>query len=89
MWKPRIAEFLYFQAVDEWTCDVLEVDKASGEHALRFIGYEIFNKYEITDKFNVWIFEQLIPDLYLLYKVVQETKGSTTLKKRWLKLILV
>lgn len=39
--------------MDEWTCDVLEIDKASGQHALRFIGFEIFNKYEITEKFNI------------------------------------
>lgn len=41
------------KTIDEWTCDVLEVDRASGEHALRFVGFEIFNKYEIITKFNI------------------------------------
>ena len=39
--------------MDDWTCDVLEIDKASGDQALRFVGFEVFNKYEITEKFNV------------------------------------
>jgi hypothetical protein len=39
--------------VDDWTCDVLEIDKVSGDQALRFVGFEVFNKYEITEKFNV------------------------------------
>ncbi|CAB3989792.1 calcium calmodulin-dependent 3, 5 -cyclic nucleotide phosphodiesterase 1A-like isoform X1 [Paramuricea clavata] len=49
---PPLVESL-LKTVDDWTCDVLEIDKASGDQALRFVGFEVFSKYEITEKFNI------------------------------------
>lgn len=39
--------------MDDWTCDILEIDDASGDQALRFVGFEIFSKYDITERFSV------------------------------------
>ncbi|XP_028402818.1 calcium/calmodulin-dependent 3',5'-cyclic nucleotide phosphodiesterase 1B-like isoform X2 [Dendronephthya gigantea] len=48
---PKVESLL--KTVDDWTCDVLEIDNVSGGQALRFVGFEIFSKYDITEKFNI------------------------------------
>ncbi|XP_046859898.1 calcium/calmodulin-dependent 3',5'-cyclic nucleotide phosphodiesterase 1A-like isoform X2 [Xenia sp. Carnegie-2017] len=41
------------QTVDNWTCDVLEIDEVSERQALRFVALEIFSKFSILEKFNI------------------------------------
>lgn len=47
--------FLFFptQNVDRWSFDVFALNEASGDHALKFIFYELLTRYDLISRFKV------------------------------------
>ena len=47
--------FLFFpiQHVDKWSFDVFALNEASGDHALKFIFYELLTRYDLINHFKV------------------------------------
>ncbi|KAM6946031.1 dual specificity calcium/calmodulin-dependent 3',5'-cyclic nucleotide phosphodiesterase 1A [Aplochiton taeniatus] len=41
------------QDVDEWTFDVFALHDASGEHALKFLVYELLTRYDLISRFRI------------------------------------
>lgn len=41
------------QNVDKWSFDVFALNEASGEHALKFIFYELLTRYDLISRFKV------------------------------------
>jgi len=41
------------QSIDEWSFDVFAVNAASEGNALKFVGYELLQKYDLISKFKV------------------------------------
>ncbi|XP_067837493.1 dual specificity calcium/calmodulin-dependent 3',5'-cyclic nucleotide phosphodiesterase 1C-like isoform X2 [Heptranchias perlo] len=39
--------------VDKWTFNVFALNEASGEHALKFIVYELFTRYDLISRFKI------------------------------------
>lgn len=44
---------LLLQGVDEWSFDVFSLDEGSEGHALRYIGYDLLQRYDLINKFKV------------------------------------
>lgn len=45
--------FFPTQNVDKWSFDVFALNEASGEHALKFIFYELLTRYDLISRFKV------------------------------------
>ena len=43
------------QNVDKWSFDVFALNEASGDHALKFIFYELLTRYDLISRFKVKI----------------------------------
>ncbi|XP_014732247.1 PREDICTED: calcium/calmodulin-dependent 3',5'-cyclic nucleotide phosphodiesterase 1C [Sturnus vulgaris] len=43
--------------VDEWSFDVFALNDASGDHALKFIVYELLTRYDLINRFKHWLTE--------------------------------
>ena len=41
------------QHVDKWSFDVFALNEASGDHALKFIFYELLTRYDLISRFKV------------------------------------
>jgi len=41
------------QSIDEWSFDVFAINAASEGNALKFVGYELLQKYDLISKFKV------------------------------------
>lgn len=41
------------QNVDRWSFDVFALNEASGDHALKFIFYELLTRYDLISRFKV------------------------------------
>ncbi|KAI4891807.1 hypothetical protein NFI96_028831 [Prochilodus magdalenae] len=41
------------QHVDKWTFDVFALNEASGDHALKFIFYELLTRYDLISRFKI------------------------------------
>jgi len=41
------------QSIDDWSFDVFALDSASEGNALKFVGYELLQKYDLISKFKV------------------------------------
>lgn len=41
------------QDVDKWSFDVFSLNEASGDHALKFIFYELLTRYDLISRFKV------------------------------------
>lgn len=41
------------QNVDKWSFDVFALNEASGDHALKFIFYELLTRYDLISRFKV------------------------------------
>ena len=39
--------------VDKWSFDVFSLNEASGDHALKFIFYELLTRYDLISRFKV------------------------------------
>ncbi|VEL07424.1 unnamed protein product [Protopolystoma xenopodis] len=39
--------------LDSWTFDAFELNEASENHALKFVGFELFHKYNLIKKFQI------------------------------------
>ncbi|XP_043931190.1 calcium/calmodulin-dependent 3',5'-cyclic nucleotide phosphodiesterase 1A isoform X2 [Protopterus annectens] len=39
--------------VDKWTFDVFALNEASGDHALKFMVYELFTRYDLISRFRI------------------------------------
>lgn len=50
--------FFFLQDVDKWSFDVFALNKASGEHSLKFMIYELFTRYDLINRFKVRNMEQ-------------------------------
>lgn len=42
-----------WQDVDKWSFDVFSLNEASGDHALKFIFYELLTRYDLISRFKV------------------------------------
>ncbi|MGH0121542.1 UNVERIFIED_CONTAM: hypothetical protein FKN15_073156 [Acipenser sinensis] len=42
-----------FKDVDKWSFNVFALNEAGGEHALRFLVYELFTRYDLISRFRV------------------------------------
>lgn len=45
--------YLLLQNVDKWSFDVFALNDASGDHALKFIFYELLTRYDLINRFKV------------------------------------
>ncbi|KAF2975780.1 hypothetical protein EK904_014630 [Melospiza melodia maxima] len=43
--------------VDKWSFDVFALNDASGDHALKFIFYELLTRYDLINRFKHWLTE--------------------------------
>lgn len=41
------------QHVDKWSFDVFALNDSSGDHALKFIFYELLTRYDLISRFKV------------------------------------
>jgi len=48
-----VTGFCAFQSIDDWSFDVFAVDTASDGNALKFVAYELLQKYDLVSKFKV------------------------------------
>lgn len=50
-----VSECFFFptQNVDKWSFDVFALNEASGDHALKFIFYELLTRYDLISRFKV------------------------------------
>ena len=51
---------LMLQSIDEWSFDVFAVNAASEGNALKFVGYELLQKYDLISKFKVRTTAQIL-----------------------------
>lgn len=55
--QARVHVYLNFslcpQNVDKWSFDVFALNEASGDHALKFIFYELLTRYDLISRFKV------------------------------------
>ena len=58
-----------FQNLDEWSFDVFAVSEAGDTHALKYVGYELLQRYDIIAKFKVYI---VITSYLSLFKLKQK-----------------
>ncbi|KAF8570443.1 hypothetical protein P879_01545 [Paragonimus westermani] len=49
---PNVLMFLKTE-LDTWSFDVFALNEASENHALKFVGYELFHKYNLINKFQI------------------------------------
>ena len=42
-----------FQHLDDWSFNVFSVNSASDGHALKYVGYELLQKYDLITKFKI------------------------------------
>lgn len=52
------------QNVDMWSFDVFALNEASGEHALKFIFYELLTRYDLINRFKVHTVWPAVISLY-------------------------
>lgn len=45
--------FVLFQEVDQWSFDVFAFHKATGDHALKFLVYDLLTRYDLINRFRV------------------------------------
>lgn len=43
----------FFQHVDTWSFNVFALNEASGDHALKFVFYELLTRYDLIHRFKV------------------------------------
>ena len=41
--------------VDDWSFDVFQINEAGDGHALKYVGYELLQKYNLINKFKVCV----------------------------------
>ena len=49
----RLFMFCVLQNLDDWTFDVFALNEAGENHALKYVGYELLQRYDIINKFKV------------------------------------
>lgn len=42
-----------FQEVDQWSFDVFSFHEATGDHALKFLVYDLLTRYDLVNRFRV------------------------------------
>uniref|UniRef100_A0AAR2J0H1 Phosphodiesterase n=1 Tax=Pygocentrus nattereri TaxID=42514 RepID=A0AAR2J0H1_PYGNA len=50
---PTCVILILFQHVDTWSFDVFALNDASGDHALKFIFYELLTRYDLINRFKI------------------------------------
>ncbi|XP_043544747.1 calcium/calmodulin-dependent 3',5'-cyclic nucleotide phosphodiesterase 1A-like isoform X3 [Chiloscyllium plagiosum] len=50
-YPPSVIDVL--KNVDKWTFNVFALNEASGEHALKFIVYDLFTRYDLISRFKI------------------------------------
>jgi len=40
--------------VEDWSFDVFRINEAGEGHALKYVGYELMQRYNLVSKFKVW-----------------------------------
>lgn len=50
--------------MDEWSFDVFGLNEKSESHALKYVGYELLQRYDIINKFKVSIYKYLLLELW-------------------------
>jgi len=41
--------------VDDWSFDVFQINESGDGHALKYVGYELLQKYNLISKFKVYL----------------------------------
>lgn len=52
-WKVPEEVHLYLKRLDNWTFDPFKFNDVSGGHPLRYIGHELFTRYDLLAKFKI------------------------------------
>jgi len=42
--------------VDDWSFDVFQINEIGEGHALKYVGYELLQKYSLISKFKVCVY---------------------------------
>ena len=42
-----------FQEIDKWSFDVFVFQEATGEHALKFLTYDLLTRYDLINRYRV------------------------------------
>ena len=53
----------FFQNLDDWSFDVFAVNEAADNHSLKFVGYELLQKYDLIAKYKI---SSNVLDVFLL-----------------------
>jgi len=41
-----------FQNIDDWSFDVFHIDETGDGHSLKYVGYELLQRYNLLNKFK-------------------------------------
>ena len=50
--------------MDDWSFDVFQINEIGDGHALKYVGYELLQKYNLINKFKVWVSCSRLPTWY-------------------------
>ncbi|XP_069589341.1 dual specificity calcium/calmodulin-dependent 3',5'-cyclic nucleotide phosphodiesterase 1A isoform X3 [Ranitomeya imitator] len=64
--------------VDQWSFNVFALNEASGEHALKFMVYELFTRYDLINRFKHWLTELEILAMILAAAIHDYEHTGTT-----------
>ncbi|KAG8559429.1 hypothetical protein GDO81_017336 [Engystomops pustulosus] len=64
--------------VDQWSFNVFSLNEASGEHALKFMVYELFTRYDLINRFKHWLTELEILAMILAAAIHDYEHTGTT-----------
>jgi calcium/calmodulin-dependent 3',5'-cyclic nucleotide phosphodiesterase len=53
MMKMTVSMVYNRQNLDDWSFDVFSVNEAGDGHALKYVGYELLQRYDLITKFKV------------------------------------
>jgi hypothetical protein len=60
---PETKTFFFLQNLDDWSFDVFAVNEAADNHSLKFVGYELLQKYDLIAKYKI---SSNVLDVFLL-----------------------
>lgn len=52
-----------FQHVDTWSFNVFALNEASGDHSLKFVFYELLTRYDLINRFKVFVCLSVSPSI--------------------------
>lgn len=58
-----VSPLVVFQDVDQWSFNVFYFHKATGQHALKFLVYDLLTRYDLINRFRVNTASLKLPQL--------------------------